>query len=422
MQVDRVKTERSRIGQPCADLPAAVGKVPPADPGDGVDRPLIELIATKEGLAALEPEWRRLESQMIELPFVSFDWLVPWWQHLSTQKNRVRDEMFVCTFRSSSGELLGIAPLMITHRPNMGPLRFRRLQFFGADPNITEIRCIAAAPEHMSLLYTTLLDYLRKSPGKWDSVHLTGLPGSTEPEKTINQQIATTYWSNDLVNPILELKPTWEQFRAGLPRNIRESLRKCRNAPKRDGLSFEFHVVSDSGDIDLALHTFFELHRARSKMPSALGHMDYFASIRSQRFLADVCNRFANRGLLRIFELKHNDSVIATRIGFVLGDTLYLYYSGYDPQYQKYSVMTTVVAESVKYAITEGFRFVNLSTGRDVSKTRWSPREVNFRRVEFPAQSRIHTLKYLGYRALVHCFRQGSTVIWFARPFSRRFN
>ena len=36
-----------------------------------------------------------------------------------------------------------------------------------------------------------------------------------------------------------------------------------------------------------------------------------------------------------------------------------------------YSVMTTTVAETLKWAIEHGFRSVNLSPGTDVSKTRW---------------------------------------------------
>jgi hypothetical protein len=42
---------------------------------------------------------------------------------------------------------------------------------------------------------------------------------------------------------------------------------------------------------------------------------------------------------------------MATRIGFVLGKTLYLYYSGYDVKMRKYSIMTTTVCETIKYAI-----------------------------------------------------------------------
>ncbi|HEX7480879.1 MAG TPA: hypothetical protein VF331_23960, partial [Polyangiales bacterium] len=39
------------------------------------------------------------------------------------------------------------------------------------------------------------------------------------------------------------------------------------------------------------------------------------------------------------------------------------------------SVMTTTVAEALKHAISLGLRSANLSSGNDVSKTRWAPRE-----------------------------------------------
>jgi hypothetical protein len=70
--------------------------------------------------------------------------------------------------------------------------------------------------------------------------------------------------------------------------------------------------------------------------------------------------------------------VVATRIGFVVGRSLYLYYSGFDPRWSKYSVMTTTVVEAIKYAIGEGLNALNLSPGTDVSKTRGSPREVPY--------------------------------------------
>ncbi len=41
--------------------------------------------------------------------------------------------------------------------------------------------------------------------------------------------------------------------------------------------------------------------------------------------------------------------------------------------------MTLAVAEAVKYAIASGFRRVHLSTGTDVSKTRWRPEPIPYR-------------------------------------------
>jgi hypothetical protein len=40
--------------------------------------------------------------------------------------------------------------------------------------------------------------------------------------------------------------------------------------------------------------------------------------------------------------------------------------------------MTTTVAEAIKYAMAHGLKTVNLSTTREVSKTRWGPRQVDY--------------------------------------------
>jgi CelD/BcsL family acetyltransferase involved in cellulose biosynthesis len=83
--------------------------------------------------------------------------------------------------------------------------------------------------------------------------------------------------------------------------------------------------------------------------------------------------------MVRVFMLRVGSDVVAARIGFVIGKSLYLYYSGYDPAFGKYSVMTTVVAEALRCAISEKLTSVNLSMGRDLSKTRWRPNETLYR-------------------------------------------
>jgi CelD/BcsL family acetyltransferase involved in cellulose biosynthesis len=71
--------------------------------------------------------------------------------------------------------------------------------------------------------------------------------------------------------------------------------------------------------------------------------------------------------------------VVAMRLAFEVRDSLYLYYSGFDPAWARYSVMTTTVAEAIKYAIAKGLKTVNLSPTRDISKERWGPRQVDYR-------------------------------------------
>ena len=107
-------------------------------------------------------------------------------------------------------------------------------------------------------------------------------------------------------------------------------------------------------------------------------HADVFDSAPARALLRDYCLTLARRDALRIFQLVVGGKVAATRIGFVLGDEIYLYFSGYDSAYARFSIMTTTVAEAIKWSIGQGLRIVNLSTGDDVSKTRWRPQQVSY--------------------------------------------
>ncbi|MES1196268.1 MAG: GNAT family N-acetyltransferase [Steroidobacter sp.] len=357
----------------------------------------IESVETLAQFEALEAEWRSLELRALPVPFVCFDWNMAWWKHLRSQRKSVSDSLHVVTFRTTAGALCGIAPLMMTNRPARGPFRFAQLQFFGADQNITEIRTLVATPDNMAVYILELSRYLKSRVG-WDWTKLTGVPAATVSRQSLHGEYPQLRWTRELLNFYLVLKPTWEEFRSGLSRNIKESLRKCYNSPKRDGLQFDFHVLSALGDVKPALQEFLRLHSMRSQLTDTVAHPNVFAEPNAQSFLIDVCERFASRNALRIFQLRSGEQVIATRIGFVCGDSVYFYYSGYDTQFSKYSVMTTTVAEAIKYCIESGFKTINLSTGRDVSKERWGPAETLYLEAEFVAPRAAPKLKYPLYR------------------------
>jgi hypothetical protein len=85
--------------------------------------------------------------------------------------------------------------------------------------------------------------------------------------------------------------------------------------------------------------------------------------------------------------------LVASRLALPVGDTLYLYHSGFSPAWWWYGVSTTLTAECLKWAINAGFRDVNLSTGWDYAKTRWRPDERNlteWRMVAPSARARLY--------------------------------
>jgi CelD/BcsL family acetyltransferase involved in cellulose biosynthesis len=102
-----------------------------------------------------------------------------------------------------------------------------------------------------------------------------------------------------------------------------------------------------------------------------------------------------------LFQLRIGSHIVAARIGFVVGNSVYMYYSGFDPAWAHYSVMTTTVVEAFRYAIAHGFRTVNLSLTGEQSKLRWRPRLVEFRTALVGRQSLSSRIKCGAYRAAI---------------------
>jgi CelD/BcsL family acetyltransferase involved in cellulose biosynthesis len=358
----------------------------------------VQSVITTEELWALAPQWHALElASGTNLPFQTWEWTTSWWKYLREDGAAVRDLLRVYVIRRPSGDVIGIVPFMLTERPSFGPVRLRILQFIGADPNITELRSVLCRPEHGQECYAAIQAHLASTSREWDwiewdtceagSFNLGGSP-------LLDVQSKSAY--------VLELAPTWPQLKQGLRRNIKESLRKCYNSLKRDGLTYRLDVLEEPADIARVLPQFFRLHTARANLKGAPRHADVFTSRQSQAFVTDVCLRLAERGVAKVFELSVDGNVVATRVGFEMANALYLFYSGWDPSYRKYSVMTTLLSEVVQYAIARGLSSIHLSTGMDVSKTRWGAHEMQYTGgVQLSARLSARAA-YVAYRAGNH--------------------
>ncbi|MFV0279883.1 MAG: GNAT family N-acetyltransferase [Rhodoblastus sp.] len=325
---------------------------------------------------ALFPEWEKLVQDCeLRLPFQTPEWVTNWWRHFRRDGFLVKDQLQLFALRDPDGALVAVAPMMLTLRPGIGPIKTRELQFIGADNNITEIRGPICHPARLQEAFAALRAHVSGS-SCCDWVQWRGIGAGLDAAAQAGDLIADDGLCN--IGFILPLAGDWEQFRSKLPRNIKEALRKCYNSLARDGHKFQIRVVSAADDAPAALDRFFALHNARASRTDTTSHPDIFDTPAAQAFLRDLCAHKALRGQLRIFELVVAGEVVATRIGFLLGDQLYLYYSGYAPAWGRYSVMTTVVAEAIRWAIEAKCRLVNLSTGADVSKTRWRPQAVSY--------------------------------------------
>ena len=324
-------------------------------------------------LDALGAEWDAIdEGSSPRTPFTSRLWNTLWWERMHEERALLRDRFFAHAVRDAAGKLVAVAPMMITHRPAVGPVRVRVLQFFGTDNYVTELRGVVCAPADEARVVAALRAHLEGHAREWDWLEWAGVRNDGEAHAALSRDAQVT-WGRTTPVFWLPLPESWEAFKTALPRNIKESLRKCYNSLKRDGHAFTIRVARSADEAGPAIETFLQLHASRAAVQGTIEHDDVFASERARDFLRAYAQRMAEDDRLRVFQLDIGGKTVATRVGFLLGKELYLYFSGYDYEWGKYNVMTTVVAESIKWAIESGLPLVHLSTGNDVSKTRWRP-------------------------------------------------
>ena len=334
----------------------------------------VETITSLEGVAALQADYEHLCGITgNKLPYALHEWHLTWCRHFLNCSPNITDEPHFHILRNAERTCVAILPFIVSRR-RIGPLKVTSIRLLGADPAITEIQAPLVERGYEQLVVRAVRNNLAKI-GDWDWIHWTGM--NHEFAEALSRDNLLE-WRPPVQDFILDLPTSWEEFRSGLKRNIRESLRHCYNSLKRDGHRFEFLVIEEPEDVRRHLDRFLELHRLRANMDPAVPHPDRFASRVCRNFLYEVCERLAVRGALRLFALKIGSSIVSMRLGFVAGDCLYFYYSGFDPPWAPYSVMTTTVAEAIKYAMAHGLKTVNLSPTREVSKTRWGPRQVDY--------------------------------------------
>ena len=335
----------------------------------------IETVTTTQGVEALRSSYEQLQRACHNiLPFAMYDWHVAWCHSVLNSNSRILDQPNFYVVRNAAGECVSILPFIVSRR-RVGSIKIAAVNLLGADPNITEIRAPMMVSGYEHLIAHAVQSHLAKIDD-WDWVHWTGI---SEAFGEALSAYCTLVWQPVQPDFVLDLAPTWEQFRSGLKRNIRESLRHCYNSLKRDNHTFEFRVIETGPEVAAGVERFFELHTMRANIPTGVQHPDRFTSPIFRNFLHEVCQRFADQGGLRLFQLKIGSQVIAAWVGFVSGDSIYFYNSGFDPAWARYSVMTTALAEAIKYAIGQGFKTINLSANKEVSKTRWGPRQVDYR-------------------------------------------
>jgi CelD/BcsL family acetyltransferase involved in cellulose biosynthesis len=300
-----------------------------------------EVITDLQSLDAVSGDWLALCKKTAVTPFQTPMWLLPWWRNFGS------NDLAVIVSRSGDG-IDAIAPLYILRDDDSD----ESLGLFlgtGISDYLDVIGDASLVIEDMSKLNCQLWDLQQLQPSS--SMLRISLPDGFS--ENVEDQEAC---------PVLPLT-TFEALGSA---HFQKKLRYYRRQLERTG---DVRIETPTPEtLDDLLTALFELHAARWKRRDLPGLL---ADDATQQFHRDVARRMLNAGMLRMYATRIDDRIAAVFYGFALNGIVYYYLSGYDPDLEKQSIGTILVAHAVEQAVRDGATTFDFLRGAEEYKYAW---------------------------------------------------
>jgi CelD/BcsL family acetyltransferase involved in cellulose biosynthesis len=294
----------------------------------------IRVIRDSETLTALQPEWLDLWRRSPNAtPFQSPMWLLPWWRHFGS------NDLHVIEFRED-GRLEALAPLYIL-RDDCESLGL----FLGT-----------GISDYLDVLgdQSFIEEIAKVDCQTWDLQQLR----ASSP--MLNEALPNGWTDNvDDQDPCLVLALSQLSLSTHFQKKLRYYRRQLGDA------TFE---EANAENLNELLQSLFDLHAARWQRRGMPGML---ADDVIQEFHREVAKAMLDADTLRMYAIRSARRIVAAFYGFAGATTIYYYLSGYDPELEKLSPGTLIIAHAVECAVRDGATTFDFLRGAEEYKSSW---------------------------------------------------
>ena len=231
------------------------------------------------------------------------------------------------------------------------------------------------APGEGENFFNILIDYLKNK-----GIRRLNL-GLLRPDSTVFTHLAplakkrrhTVVCEVEDVSLEMDLPDSWEDYLGMLKGKQRHEVRRKLKRFREKGRS-EYRVIEDKAEIPNTMDLFLKFFR------ESRHDKESFLTSKRETFFRALAGRMAQEHLLRIGVLTLEDKPVAAIMCFEYNDIVYLYNSGYDPQYGAMSVGLISKIMCIKESTERGRKKFNFLKGAEVYKYRLGGKEVPLQR------------------------------------------
>jgi len=306
------------------------------------------LTVRREDIASLREPWGELLSRHPDpVPF-----LHPTWHRVWIEEFLDGRELLLLSVRDGD-ELVGVAPL----------LRDGDCISFAGHHSICDYMDFIVAPDRARDVLSATLDVLANE--SWTQLDLRGLRDGSPALAELPALAAAAGLAferqEEAVAPRVEPANDWDEYLASLSKRNRHELRRKLRRIQAAG-ELELRTYTNADDVEAHLPVLLRF------MVDSRSDKANFLSEQMGRFFHRMARALADEGLVRLYELELDAKPVASVLCFDYGGQLYLYNSGYDPDYAGLGVGIGSKALCLRDALEAGRHCVDFLRGSEPYK------------------------------------------------------
>jgi CelD/BcsL family acetyltransferase involved in cellulose biosynthesis len=289
-------------------------------------------------------------------PFVTPAWLTAWWTYFGRNHRPLILRVDV------RGRMAGVAPLMVQN----GTARF-----MGSE-DLCDHGDFPSNPFHREVFFSALLRHLKDM-----GVHRLML-ASVRPDSAVLRWIVPAAHAAGCrvsvlpkgVSMEMGLPASWEAYLGALEGKQRHEVRrKLRRASEAGRMTLR--TVQHAAEASAGMDGFLRLFR-RSRPDKRR-----FLTPEREAFFRALADELSRAGMLRLNLIEIDNRPAAATFCVHLGNTTYLYNSGFDPVFRNISIGIVSKLMSIRESIENGFEVYDFLNGTERYKYRLGGKEVS---------------------------------------------
>ncbi len=321
-------------------------------------------VRTLEEFASLKQPWNALlEKSASHVPFLRHEFLFSWWQTLGGGEWE-EGELHIITARNDAGVLTGIAPLFSTTGPDGHPI----MMFLGSHEIADYLDFIAPVPILETFIEGCLRFLANDSAFEWKRLNLYNLPGHSPSIPALKKAADSSRWKYDDTMlqpaPLINLPADWETYLAALKKKQRHEIRrKIRRAEQAD-LPIRWYIAEDDALLDDEIEAFFYL-MSQDKAKAA------FLTPKMRRQMRKIIRLAFENQWLQLAFIEIGGNKAAAYLNFSFGNRVWVYNSGINYGFGKYSPGWVLLGYLIRKAIEDGYEIFDFMRGDEEYKYRF---------------------------------------------------